>query len=125
MKRIMLAAVLIIILLQLQVNAGVLCQATSEANESQGYRLEAVTVRGENIQLVQFILVTDCYVTVRVIDHDMTLLAEGDMATGVYNVYYKAKDGKTNTSAKCTMEIYRDQSKSEILCKREIILPVN
>lgn len=125
MKRIMLVIILISLLLQLQLNAEVLCQASAQANENQGYKLEADNVSGENIQLVKITLVTDCYVTVRVMDHDMTLIAEGDMATGTYNVYCKAKDGNAKTSVKCNMEIYRDQSRSEILCKKEILLPVN
>jgi hypothetical protein len=125
MKRFMLVIISISVLLQLQINSGVLCQASAQANENQGYKLKAATVRGENIQLVQFTLESDCYVTVRVMDHHMTLLAEGDMAMGAYNVYYKAKDGKANTSVKCNMEIYRGQNRSEMLCKKEIMLPVN
>jgi hypothetical protein len=122
MKRIMLAAVLIIILLQLQVNAGVLCQASAQANENQGYKLEAVTVSGESVQLLQLTLVENCYVTIKVTDSDLTQLADGEMEKGTYNVYYKSSDGRSGSSVKCMMEIYRDPSKTEVICTREIIL---
>ncbi|MBP9192884.1 MAG: hypothetical protein KBF96_10070 [Ignavibacteria bacterium] len=122
MKRIILAAVLIIILLQLKVNAGVLCQASAPGNANQGYKLQSVTVSGENIQLVQFTLAEDCYVTIRVMDSDLTELADGEMEKGAYNVYYKSNDGRSTRSVKCMMEIYRDPSKTEVICMREIIL---
>ena len=111
MKRIILAAVLIIILLQLQVNAGVLCQTSAPGNANQGYKLQSVTVSGENIQLVQFTLVEDCYVTIKVMDSDQTQLAVGEMEKGAYNVYYKSSDGKSGSSVECMMEIYRDRLK--------------
>ena len=122
MKRIILAAVLIIILLQLQVNAEVLCQASAPGNANQGYKLQSVTVSGENIQLVQFTLVEDCYVNIKVMDPDLTQLAEGEMEKGAYNVYYKSSDGRSGSSVKCIMEIYRDPSKTVVICMREIIL---
>ena len=122
MKRIMLAAVLIIILLQLQVNAGVLCQASVPGNANQDYKLQSVTVSGENIRLVQFTLAEDCYVTIKVRDSDLTQLAEGAMEKGDYNIYYKSSVGRSDRSVKCIMEIYRDQSKTEVICTREIML---
>ena len=125
MKRIMIAAVLIIILLQLHVNAGVVCQASSQGNETPDYKLEAISISGESLQLLQITLVEDCYVTIKVMDSDQTKLADGEMETGTYNVYYKSSDGISDRPVKCVMEIYLDQSKSEILYRRDIVLPVN
>ena len=122
MKRIMLAAVLIIILLQLQVNAGVLCQASAPGNETPDYKLEAISISGESVQLLKITLVEDCYVTIKVADPTQTQLADGEMQKGTYNVYYKSSDGRCDRSVKCIMEIYRDQSKTEVICTREIML---
>ena len=122
MKRIMLAAVLIIIFLQLQVNAGVLCQASVPGNENTDYKLETISISDESDQLLQFTLVEDCYVTIKVMDSDLTQLADGEMEKGTYNVYYKSSDGKSGSSVKCMMKIYRDPSKTEVICMREIIL---
>lgn len=91
----MLAAVLIFILLQLQVNAGVLCQASAPGNESPDYKLEAISVSGESVQLLQFNLVEDCYVTIKVADPTQTQLADGEMENGSYKVYYKSSNGKS------------------------------
>ena len=124
MKRIMLAAVLIIITLQLQVNAGVLCQASASGNSNPDYMLWAIPASGQSVQLLQITLAADCYMTIKVMDSDQTKLADGEMETGTYNVYYKSNDGRSDRSVKCVMEIYRDQSKSEILYRREIVLPV-
>jgi len=120
----MLAAVLIIILLQLQVNAGVLCQASAPGNETPDYKLETISVSGESVELLQITLVEDCYVTIKVMDSVQTPLAEGEMEKGTYNVYYKSSDGRSDRSVKCIMEIYRDQSKTEVICTREVILQV-
>ncbi len=125
MKRIILIVVSISFILQQQFNTGVHCHESAQSIENQGYKLEVFNVRGENIQRVQFTLVTDCYVTLRVMDQDMTMLAEGDMETGMYSVYYKGEETKDLTFVRCNMEIYRDQSKTEMLCKKEILLPVN
>ena len=125
MKKIIPVVVSITVVLQLQFTAGLLCRASAQAIENQGYKLNAVYISDENIELVQFTLATDCYVTVRVMDRDMTVLAEGEMSTGAYNVYYKAIDGNVRTSIKCCMEVYRNQNKFELLFKKEIIIPVN
>ena len=124
MKRIMLTAVLIIILLQLQVNAGILCHAYVPGNEIPHYKLEAISKRGASEQLLQFTLVENCYVTIRVMDSNKTQLAEGEMEKGAYNVYYKSSDGNSDRSIKCIMKIYRDQSKAELICTRKIMLQV-
>ena len=125
MKRIIPVLVSITVVFQLQFTAGLLCRASAQAIEDQGYRLEAINLNDDNIELVQFTLITDCYVTVRVIDHDQTILADGDMATGTYSVYYKVKVGNAKNSVKCCMEIYRDKSKAELLCRKEIMLSLN
>ena len=125
MKKIIPVVVSITVVLQLLFTADLLCRASAQAIENQGYRLEAINLNDDNIELVQFTLITDCYVTVRVTDHDLTILADGDMATGTYSVYYKAKYGDAKNSVKCSMEIYRDKSKAELLCRKVIMLPVN
>lgn len=70
-------------------------------------------------------LASDCFVTVSAFDQDATLLAEGYMAAGSYKVYYKAKGGSADAPPTCSMEIYRDHSRPEILLRRNIALPAN
>ncbi len=35
-------------------------------------------------------------VTIKVMDSDQTKLADGEMETGTYNVYYKSYDGRSD-----------------------------
>ncbi len=120
MKRIILAAVLIFILLQLQVNAGVLCQAQSPGYETLDYNIRAISTDCDNVWLLQITLASDCCVLVRVIDQDTIVLADGDMSAGSYNVYFKAKEGMTDAPVSCSMEIYLNQRRSELLLRRDI-----
>ena len=128
MSKINLIALLILILFQLNANAGTFCQTIPPISVNDKYSVELITEAKGNIVMVKFNIAEDCYVNIKVTDKNgITIqeLVQDEMPAGTYNVYYNTSGRTFNRKDKCIMEIYKHSDNlTDTIYTKEIILSV-